>query len=149
MTHTKAASRLAELDAEFWFRVDFLSGTDAELLFTPEGEYSVDATSSRGRDAIRHAYERRRAHGPRTSRHLSTNFRVVEVKPDRIVGTSIVQIFAHDGTPPHPAQPMLVADVADIVELHEGSWLYASRRLSTMFADPSNAPVIPLTSSPN
>jgi hypothetical protein len=149
MTHSKAARRLAVLDAEFWFRVDLLSGAGAELLFTPEGEYWVDATSSRGRDAIRHAYQRRRDRGLRTSRHLSTNFRVVESKPGRIIGASIVQIFAHDGTPPLPAQPMLVADVADIIELHEGNWLYASRRLTTVFADPSNAPVIPLDSIPH
>jgi hypothetical protein len=148
MTHSKAAWRLAALDAEFWSRVDLLSGTAAELLFTPEGEYSVDASSSKGRDAIRDAYQLRRDHGPRTSRHLSSNFRVVEWEPDRIVGASIVQIFAHDGTPPHPAQPMIVADVEDVIELHEGNWLYASRRLTTMFADPSNLPVIPLSSSP-
>jgi len=139
-------TRLAieELNAEFAYRVDHdLSHTVADL-FTPEGSYGrADGPRSHGREAIRAAYALRRAHGPRTARHLFTNLRLEHESARRVRGTAIMLLFAQDGVPPLPAEPLAVADFEDVYERGEdGRWRYASRTIRSLFRDAGGRPVV-------
>lgn len=137
--------QIDQLVAEFAYRVDFLGGLTVAELFVEDGFYESDGQRSTGRVAIAAAYELRAARGPRTSRHLFTNLRVLEGEDSAYSGTSIMLLFAHDGNGPHPAEPLLVADVEDVYSAREdGRLKILSRRLTTVFVDPLSEPVLPL-----
>lgn len=138
---------LHDLAHEFAYRVDFgLAETIADL-FTEDGWYGWGGKRSVGREAIRDTYRQRAARGIRTSRHLSTNLRVSLLSDNLAHGHSIWLIFAEDGPPPHPAVPLLVADVNDVYVCQDGQWLFQSRELQDVFVAPDRKPVLPLTSA--
>jgi hypothetical protein len=134
-----------QLVSEFAYRVDILRGRTVEELFTEDGYYEADGRRSSGRDAIRKAYELRSARGPRTSRHLFTNLRLAEVDSKILRATLIMLLFAHDGEGVFAAQPILVSDVDDEYAIgSDRSLEIRSRRLTTVFVDPSLKPILPL-----
>jgi hypothetical protein len=143
------AQAVERLMAEFAYRVDFEGGLTTAELFSPDGYYEVDGKRSTGRPAIHQAYVLRAARGPRTSRHLFTNVRVVRLPGGKYGATAIMLLFARDGNGVHPAAPLSVADVSDVYALTVGSTpnglpLIESRTLRTMFADENQTPVLPL-----
>lgn len=141
--HTRA--ELEELVIEFAHRVDHGPVDTVADLFAPDGWYGWGPDKrSTGRDDIRAAYRGRAAAGQRTARHLMTNLRLKEIDATHWAGQSIMLIFAENGPPPHPATPLLVADVDDVFALHEGRWLFQSRQLTDLFNDPARTPVLPL-----
>lgn len=73
-----------------------------------------------------------------------TNLRFRAIDEKHWSGLSIMLIFAENGPPPYPANPLLIADVEDVFVLHEGRWLFQSRQLTDLFTDPSRTPVLPL-----
>jgi SnoaL-like domain len=146
ITLVQAVERLM---AEFAYRIDFEQGFTIAELFSPDGYYESDGKRSTGRAAIHQAYVRRAARGPRTSRHLFTNVRVVRLPGEKYGATAIMLLFARDGEGLHPAVPLSVADVADVYALDGGSAdnglpLIESRTLRTIFADENESPVLPL-----
>jgi hypothetical protein len=143
------AKAVERLMAEFAYRVDFEKGLMIAELFSPNGFYESDGKRSTGRDAIHQAYVRRAARGPRTSRHLFTNVRVVRLPGGKYGSTAIMLLFARDGEGLHPAVPLSVADVTDVYALDGASAegglpLIESRTLRTIFADENETPVLPL-----
>ena len=138
-------AELQDLVTEFAHRVDRGPVDTVADLFAPDGWYgSGPDKRSTGRENIRAVYKARAAAGPRTARHLMTNLRLTEIDATHWSGLSIMTIFAENGPPPHPAVPLLVADVEDVFVLHEGRWLIQSRQLTDLFADPTRTPVLPL-----
>jgi hypothetical protein len=135
---------IEDLVAEFAYRVDFERGLTVPELFCPDGYYESDGRRSTGRDAIRAAYERRAAFGPRTARHLFTNLRVRRGYDGDLRATSLMLLFAENGKPPLPAVPLLVADVADRYQIVDGRPLISSRTLTSIFVREGAAPVLPL-----
>ena len=136
-TTQRLLSRLAieELNAEFAWLIDHDQSDKVADLFTESGSYGRSTGErSVGRPAIREAYAARKAHGPRTARHIFTNLRLVHESPARILGTVILTLFAQDGPPPHVAEPFLVADYEDVYALCEaGRWRYESRTVTWLF----------------
>jgi hypothetical protein len=137
-------SELEAFLAEFAYRIDRGDPQTVADLFTPNGQYIWEGHgASAGRDAIRATYARRSSLGVRTARHLFTNLRF-ERSGAQVVATSILLLFAENGPPPHPAIPLLLADVDDIFVQLEGRWLLTSRRLTDIFVDSRRSPVLPL-----
>jgi hypothetical protein len=138
--------QVEELNYEFAHRVDFGPAETTADLFVQDGWYAWGEKRSVGREAIREAYRQRAARGVRTARHLSTNLQLTQVNEQEVRGQSIMLIFAEDGPPPHPAMPLLVADVEDVYVRENGRWLFRSRRLTDVFTDPGRTAVLPLDS---
>jgi len=135
---------LHELVNEFAYLVDFGPAETIADLFAEDGWYGWGDKRAVGRDAIRDTYRQRAARGLRTARHLTTNLRLSTVSDNEAHGQSIWLIFAEDGPPPHPAVPLLVADVADVYVRQDGRWLFQSRQLTDVFVAPDRTPVLPL-----
>jgi hypothetical protein len=135
------------LNHEFAYRVDFGPSESAAELFTADGWYGWGSKRSVGREEIRAAYRLRAARGIRTARHLCTNLRLQSMPGGEVEGRSVMLIFAEDGPPPHPAVPLLVADVHDRYAQIDGEWFFRWRQLMDVFADPQRAPVLPLAKS--
>ena len=138
---------LHELVNEFAYLVDFGPSETIAELFVEDGWYGWGEKRSVGREAIRKAYRDRAARGVRTARHLTTNLRLTMAGDDEVRGQSIWLIFAEDGPPPHPAVPLLVADVMDVYVRRSGRWWFQSRQLEDVFVAPDRKPVLPLKST--
>lgn len=124
------------LNSEFAYLIDHDQSEKVADLFTQDGVYgrSTGARSS-GREAIRDSYRRRKDHGVRTARHIFTNLRLVPNDDGTVSGTCILTLFARDGLPPHPADPLVVADYDDIYQRDEaGRWLFKQRIVTWIFA---------------
>ena len=132
---------LHELVNEFAYLVDFGPSETIADLFVEDGWYGWGDKRSVGREAIRDTYRQRAARGLRTSRHLNTNLRLSMASDNEAHGQSIWLIFAEDGPPPHPAVPLLVADVNDVYVHQDGRWLFRSRQLADVFVAPDRRPV--------
>src|SRR5262245_3629345 len=140
--------QLEEVNYEFAHRVDFGPAETTADLFVQDGWYAWGEKRSVGREAIREAYRQRAARGVRTARHLFTNLQLTRLSENEALGRSIMLIFAEDGPPPHPAVPLLVADVEDVYVRERGGWLFRSRQLTDVFTDPKRTAVLPLESKP-
>jgi len=132
------------LNVEFAYRVDFGPQESTAELFAEDGWYGWGGKRSTGREAIAAAYRARWALGERTARHLCVNLRLTRVSADEVAGRSLMLVFAENGPPPHPAVPLLVADVEDRYVRRGGQWFFKSRQLTNVFADPGRTPVLPL-----
>lgn len=138
MTRTEqlmARLEIEALNAEFAYLIDHNRSAEVADLFTPDGSYGRSTGErSIGREAIRAAYAGRAERGPRTARHIFTNLRLTYEGDDRIVGKSILTLFAADGAPPHVADPFLVADYDDVYRRDgDGRWLYEARTITWLF----------------
>lgn len=122
------------LHSEFAHRLDRCDGRGVDALFEPDGSYIVDGSRLTGRDAIRNAYAARADAGPRTVRHIFTNRRIVHLDSAECTAQSVLILFGGDGHPVLPGtQPLLVADVEDVIVRSEGEWLFRSRSLRSIF----------------
>src|SRR5688572_12016889 len=123
------------LHAEFAYLIDRGDSDKVADLFTEDGVYGRSTGErSVGRAAIRESYRRRSAHGVRTARHIFTNLRLEPLSERLIRGSVILTLFAHDGSPPLPADPMLVADYDDVYEqCADGRWRYRERIITWVF----------------
>lgn len=133
-----------QLVSDFAYSIDMENGERTAELFTEDGWYESDNRRSTGREAIREAYRRRAARGPRTSRHIFTNLRIERLDESAYRGTALLLLFAEDGYPPARAHPLLVADVHDIYLISGSTARLRSRRLDSIFAAESSVPVLPL-----
>lgn len=128
---------LEALNSEFAWLIDRGDSALVAELFTEDGVYERSTgQASVGRDAIRAAYTARLANGPRTSRHIFTNFRVVEIAKNRAFGTCLLTLFAQDGEPPLPSIPLAIADYDDeYLCCEDGQWRFVRRRVTWIFRD--------------
>lgn len=136
---------LEALNAEFAYLIDHDQSEGVADLFTEDGVYGRSTGGrSVGRVAIRESYRRRKSSGPRTARHVFTNLRLTPRDDGRIVGTCILTLFARDGLPPLPADPMVVADYDDVYErCDDGRWRFKERIISWVFArDDAASPLV-------
>lgn len=126
---------IADLVTEFAWLIDHHDGHGVEDLFTEDGTYDLGGWTHTGREAIREFYDTRRAKGPRTSRHLFTNLRMHPPTTDSdATGTTVLTLHAHDGEPPHPLSPVMVADYADTYRRDDdGRWLFHTRNVTFLF----------------
>jgi hypothetical protein len=130
-----ARLEIEALNAEFAYLIDHDQSEKVADLFTENGVYGRSGgASSKGRSAIAQSYRLRSANGPRTARHIFTNLRLVHESDTRIRGTVILTLFAENGLPPQPAEPMVVADYDDIyVRGADGIWRYQERIITWLF----------------
>ncbi|MBV7486845.1 nuclear transport factor 2 family protein [Bordetella sp. BOR01] len=130
--------QLEALNAEFAWLIDRGDSSLVAELFTEDGVYERSTgQASRGRAELRLAYAGRAAAGPRTSRHIYTNFRFEAMDERRVRGSCILTLFAENGEPPLPAEPLLVADYDDEYLLDkDGQWRFLSRRVTWIFRNP-------------
>lgn len=134
-TPAGAALRVAveALIAEFSWRIDHDNGRGVEELFTEDGVYAMGSTALNGRAEIVAFYERRRAHGPRTSRHLFSNLRFHAVSDECVEATTVLTLHAADGHRPHPLSPVLIADYHDRYLWDGQAWLFVRRDVDLVF----------------
>lgn len=137
---------LEALNAEFAYRVDHGPTETVADLFVEHGSYGrTSGERSVGREAIREAYAKRRDHGVRTARHIFTNLRLTFESDTRVRGTTIQLLFAEDGEPPLPAEPLAVSDFDDVYVLDaDGAWRYESRTIRSVFLARDRKTVLPL-----
>ena len=130
-------SELEALTIDYWYDVDTNGGAAAAAFYVDDGVYATTLREYRGRDAIEKFYGNRRDRGPRVSLHLVNNFRLAQVGDDRVTCQYILSLLAADGAPVLPSRPaILVAVVEEVaVKQGDGSWLYASRRITPLFRD--------------
>lgn len=121
---------------KFAWLIDHEDGRGVAELFTAQGRYSLNGgdLDLRGRSEIDQFYERRRAAGPRTSRHLFSNLHLDNGDDARAQGTCVLTLHAANGYPPHPLAPVLVADFGDTyVRDADGVWRFERRLVTPLF----------------
>jgi len=126
---------IESLNAEFAYLIDHDMSDRVADLFTEDGVYGRSTGErSEGREAIRESYRQRANRGPRTARHIFTNLHLTVEGPTRVRGTTILTLYAEDGLPPLPAEPMVIADYDDIYELcDDDKWRYRQRIITWLF----------------
>jgi ketosteroid isomerase-like protein len=119
---------------EFWWDVDRNQGRRACDYFTEDALFDLGGKPVMGHDAIQTFYRTREARGARTTRHIVGNF-LIEVSGERATALYVMEIFAADGDPVHPASPPnLLCDVEDSLVLGpDGRWRMDSHRLIALF----------------
>lgn len=131
-------SRIEMLIERFAWLVDHENGHGVANLFTTQGCYSTSGgdLALKGRAQIDEFYTFRRAGGPRTSRHLFSNLQLHLVDQTRAEGTCVLTLHAANGYPPHPMNPVMIADYADsYLRDTDGEWRFKSRTVTTLFGD--------------
>jgi hypothetical protein len=122
---------------DYWYEVDIHDGAKAHEYFTADGVFTSSVKTHRGRDAIRAFYAVRKARGPRVSRHVISNFRVVVADRDHASTQWVLSLYAADGEPILPSKPpIMLADVSEeLVRERDGVWRYKSRIIKAVFRD--------------
>ena len=134
----ETADRVAieQLVIEYYYLLDHGRATEIAALFTPDAVFDNPNMGLRavGREAIA-AYYARRAAEPRTTRHISTNLRLVFETSDRASGTRTILYYRGDGdTPPFPAEPGSVGEYREVFQRGaDGKWRFASRKSQLLF----------------
>lgn len=141
-----ARQALDALNARFAYLIDNGQSEQVPDLFTADGRYAIangaDRRVSTGQEAIRAAYVERAARGARTACHLFTNLHVSAATADSAYSHCYLLLFAQDGLPPHPAQPLLVARYDDVCERDaQGQWRYRSRDATVLFVSDDHRPI--------
>jgi len=127
--------------ADYWYEVDHFGGHGTSVCFTEDGIFHAGATPIVGRAAIEEFLVKRVSRGPRTSRHIITNFRVRFDGDDKAMTTCVLILHAADGTPPLPlTAPVGIFDLADRwVKNADGNWLVADRSFVSVFTQAAAA----------
>ena len=122
---------------DYWHEVDINDGARAHDYFTVDGVFTSSVKTHSGREAIKAFYAQRKARGPRTSRHVISNFRVVAADRDHASTQWVLSLYAADGAPILPSKPpIMLADVAEeVVREADGVWRYKSRTIKAVFRD--------------
>lgn len=134
-------SMVTDLLVDFWYDVDHNEGAGAHLFFTQDGELSFDAASFAGREAIADFYRRRAARGPRVSRHVVSNVRLMPISADIVEVDSVLCLFSRAGVATRPgAIPASVTDVHDRLQVSAAGLLIARRTYQLVFTSPESVP---------
>ena len=134
---------IERLVIEYYYLLDHGRASEIPALFTSDAVFDNPNLGLRavGHAAIR-AYFAQRATELRTTRHISTNLRLVFETPDRASGTRTILYFRGDGgTPPFPAEPGSVGEYREVFQRgKDGRWRFAFRQSELLFADPRAEP---------
>ncbi|HWD02018.1 MAG TPA: nuclear transport factor 2 family protein [Amycolatopsis sp.] len=128
-----------------WRDIDHNGGRTVHEWFLPEGTLNFGREIVRGRDAIAEIYRKRRDGTGRVARHVATNLH--EERLDEVTArvTSIVVLFAGNGTPPLPQLvPQFVGDVEDVFVRTAGEWRLRSRTMTPVFFSPEVELAVPM-----
>jgi ketosteroid isomerase-like protein len=130
---------LEDLNADFAYYLDH-GRIDALVdLFCEDALYTHGERRSQGRNEIETLFRKRASGVERTSRHLYSGLRLSIDGATEARGTSVCLTFAADGPPPHPAEPLLVADFEDRYRrCEDGRWRFIERHIRRIFSDPAN-----------
>jgi hypothetical protein len=125
------------LAIDYWYEVDIHDGLRAHEYFAADGVFTSSVKTHSGRDAIKTFYAQRKARGPRTSRHVISNLRVVVADRDHASTQWVLSLYAADGAPILPSKPpIMLADVVEeLVREPDGAWRYKSRTIKAVFRD--------------
>jgi ketosteroid isomerase-like protein len=130
---------LESLNADFAY---FLDHNDVDALvdlFCDDAIYTHGRRRSHGRAEIDALFRNRKSEQARTARHLYSGLRLDIASRSHATGTSVCLTFAADGPPPHPPNPLLVADFADVYAFCEdGRWRFRERHIERIFVDPAH-----------
>lgn len=130
---------LEDLNADFVYFLDFGYVDELIDLFCDDAIYTHGKRHSRGRAEIADLFQKRAASGSRTSRHIYSGLRFSIDNPVQARGTSVCLTFAGDGSPPLPANPLLVADFIDVYQhCDDGRWRFRQRDIQRIFVDPAH-----------
>lgn len=135
----ETADRVAieQLVVEYSYLLDHGRATELAALFTPDGVFDNPNLKLHavGREAIG-AYYARRAAEPRTTRHITTNLRIVFDTRNRAQGTRTILYYRGDGAGPvFPAKPGSVGEYSEIYQRGaDGRWRFASRISRIVFS---------------
>jgi hypothetical protein len=126
---------IEQLTIEYAYRLDHGRAGELAALFTPDAALETLEVRAVGREEIA-AYYARRAADPRTTRHVSTNLRLVFDGRDRAMGTRTILYYRGDGAgPPFPAKPASVGEYSEVFERgRDGKWRFASRVNKLLFS---------------
>ena len=128
-------SQIATLNAEYWLEVDRRHGVKAHEYFVKDGIYTTTVRSRKGHAEIAEFYSHRHGLGPRTSRHVVANHRVVVQDARHAEADWILLLHAADGQAVLPSAPaILIADVHDVCVLCDDQrWRFVSRTIEPVF----------------
>jgi len=122
---------------DYWYEVDNNGGHGTSPRFyTEDGIFHAGNTPIQGHQAIEEFLVRRVSRGPRTARHIVSNFRPRFDGETGATTQCTLVIYAADGTPPLPLPvPLGVFDLVDRWEKQaDGRWLIADRKFLTVFS---------------
>ncbi|WP_262705781.1 MULTISPECIES: nuclear transport factor 2 family protein [Streptomyces] len=143
-------TELSMLVTALWYEIDHGNGSRAVGFFTPDAELTFSRRTFHGTQEISGVYRDRTARGPRVSRHLMSNFHILQHETGSVEAISALVLYAQDGTPPIPATaPVLIADVYDrfvrtgAADEHTSRWRIASRRIENRFLMPGDVLAVP------
>ena len=120
---------------DYWYEVDLKGGKGVSAWYTEDGVFEGGGQPLVGREAIEAFYSWRTDRGPRTSRHVITNFRA-EFHDERTATTHcVMMLYAADGAPILPSTPpIIITDLIDqCVRGDDGAWLYKRRTFVALF----------------
>lgn len=122
---------------DYWYQVDIHGGVGVSEMYTPDGVFRGSLKPLVGRAAIQQFYDWRLERGPRTARHVVTNFRAKFANETHAETYCIMLLYAADGEPILPsAAPILISDMIDTwVKGTDGKWLVADRNFVSIFVD--------------
>lgn len=130
---------------DYWYEVDLKGGAGVAAMFVEDGIFHAGPGKPlKGHAAIEAFYGWRVDRGARTSRHVITNFRAEFSDATHATTYCVMQVYAADGVPIHPAAPpILIADQNDrCVKGADGMWRYVERDFKVLFMG-GVAPTIP------
>ncbi len=125
---------------EFSWLIDNGQADRIAALFTEDGQVRGLGTDLIGRKAIDAHFVRRAQERGKTTRHLWTNFRLVEVQVDRVVSTVNVITYIRHGDPGSPCGVM-VGDSCDVFRKSQNDkWRFLERALNVVFPPSMSGP---------
>jgi hypothetical protein len=133
---------LYQLEAKYWYDVDFNAGRDAHQLFLPDGLMVVGQNRFEGHEKICEFYRWRERQAAtaissvKTTRHLINNLFVESCDGRRAKVVGIISFYGATVRPPAPQSkpPMLVADLINECVLDsDGHWRFKSHTLLPVF----------------
>jgi hypothetical protein len=138
MTPAEQRDAIADLHNKliaYWHDVDFNWGRNAGSYYTEDAIFETAGSTNayHGRAEIEAFYDFRRDRGARVNVHAVVNF-TCAFEGDRVLGSWICVLYAHDGEAPQPsAPPIVTALVKDTYVRHDDEWLVARRTWHILF----------------
>lgn len=142
--HHNVWQELWALECRYWHDVDSNTGREAHTFYSDDATFDIGTPDNRfeGRAAIKGFYDRRRAVGIRTTRHIVTNFDLIERGATSATSRSIMSLIGADGAPPQPSRPaILIAESTNRYLRLNGGWLVQARIFQNLFIDADNLPL--------
>jgi hypothetical protein len=131
-----AEQALQRLAIAYWYDVDHRGGDGAPDFYVADGIFGLASRTFVGRDKIRAFYAWRKTAGERTTRHVVTNFMLIDAEEASASFTCIVSVFGAAGKPVLESKPpAMIADVAAAcVRGDDGAWRFRAQIMKTIFS---------------